>query len=154
MTIAKDFRFPVSVRWLRHGLTVAVAPDGKPPLQVAVAEQFRGRDPDVWSPEELLVAAVTSCYAVTLEAVAGRLNLVLGALTVDGVGHVESGRDGRLRFVRIDVHATIEADEASLPVLEEAARAAEGTCIVHGALETPVRFEVETRASEPGRGTA
>ena len=42
----------------------------------------------VWSPEDLLVAAVTSCYTVTLVALAERRELPLHTLHVSATGHL------------------------------------------------------------------
>jgi OsmC-like protein len=48
---------------------LASAP-GKPSIEIATPREFNGIDPDRWSPEDFLVAAVASCYAVTLIAIA------------------------------------------------------------------------------------
>src|SRR5919198_6646339 len=82
-TTTKTYRFPVGVHWQGGRLTRASAFD-KPDLRIATPPQFRRGVPGVWSPEELLVAAVASCFALTLAAVAERMEVPLLALDVTG----------------------------------------------------------------------
>ena len=135
MTV-KDYDFPVSVRWLGRARTLTT-PSGKPPLVVAVPPEFGGPDGCAWSPEDLLVAATASSYAVTLAAVSERRGLPLQALEVHGVGHVEEGPEG-LAFIAVELRVEIEADEAWLPAVQEAARQTEERCLVRRALDMPV----------------
>ena len=71
---AKEFHFPLSVEWI-GGRRVRAAVDGKHSLDVATPPEFRGTDPDVWSPEDLFVSAAASCLAVTLAGLAEREGL-------------------------------------------------------------------------------
>ena len=71
MSITKDFRYKVGVAWEGDRITSVSSPD-KPDLTVATPPEFKGGVPGVWSPEDLLVASVASCFAVTLIAVAAR----------------------------------------------------------------------------------
>jgi organic hydroperoxide reductase OsmC/OhrA len=154
VTVVKDYRFSTAVRWQERGGSVVVTAPGKPPLKVAVPVELRGTEAALWSPEELLVSAVAASYAVTLDAVAGHRGLELKAFEVEGLGHVETGHDGHLRFVAIELTARIEAPEASLAAVEEAARAAEKLSIVHRALDTPVHLELDVRLAGADRDAA
>ncbi len=144
MTTFKSHRFPVSVQWRGGRLTQALVP-GKPALEVATPPEFKGGIEGVWSPEDLLVAATASCYTVTLVAVAERRGVPLYELEVDGTGHVELRGDGRFGFVAIELHATLETDEASVHEAEQAARAAKDGCLVSMALDTPVHLELDVK---------
>ena len=148
MGIVKAYRFPTSVEWRGGRLTRAVAP-GKPALEVATPPEFKGGIVGVWSPEDLLVAATASCYAVTLAAVAERRSIALHRLQVDGIGHVERRDDGRFGFVAIELHARVETDRESIPAAEEAARQAEELCLISISLDAPVHVEVEVGAPAP-----
>jgi organic hydroperoxide reductase OsmC/OhrA len=107
MTTVKAHRFPVSIHWLSGRLTEATVA-GKPDLQVATPPEFRGGIEGVWSPEDLLVAAAASCYAVTLVAVAERRKVPLLRLDVRGTGHVTQRDDGRFGFVAIELEVSLE----------------------------------------------
>lgn len=139
----RDYAFPVSVRALGGGRTLTMPP-GKQPLEVAVPPEFGGPDSGVWSPEDLLVGAVAACYAVTLEGAGERFGLPVQTIEVDGVGHVQKGPKGSV-FTLIELHVTVEADEASLPAVEEAVRQAEERCLVRRALQIPVQLKLEVR---------
>ena len=54
----KEFRFPVEIGW-DGGRRTTARVAGKPPLPIATPPEFRGSDPDRWSPEDAFVAAVS-----------------------------------------------------------------------------------------------
>ncbi len=154
MTVVKDYRFSTAVRWQERGGAVVASAPGRPLLRVAVPVELRGTEAALWSPEELLVTAVATSFVVTLDAVAAHRGLELKALEVEGLGHVESGHEGQLRFVAIELKARIEAAGASLASVEEAARVAERLAIVHRALDAPVHLELELRPADASRDAA
>lgn len=147
MTTVKSHRFPVSIEWVRGRLTTATAA-GKPAIGVATPPEFKGGIAGVWSPEDLLVAATASCYAVTLLAVAERREIELFDLEVGGIGHVERRSDGHLGFVSIELVAKLLVDRDHAAAAERAARDAEEMCIVGVSLDAPIHLEthVVTRA--------
>ena len=147
MSIVKAHRFPVSIEWKEGRLTTASSPD-KPELEVATPPEFKGGIAGVWSPEDLLVAATASCYAVTLLAVAERKRVELFDLDVEGTGHLELCRDGHFHFIAIELVTTLNVDVSQRAAAEHAARYAKDVCIVGAALDTPVHLDVNvvTRA--------
>jgi organic hydroperoxide reductase OsmC/OhrA len=144
MSITKDFRYKVAVDWEGDRITNVSSPD-KPELTVATPPEFKNGVPGVWSPEDLLVAAVASCYAVTLVAVAERRELPLHSLHVSGTGHLTARDDGRFGFVAIELTAAIRTDEQVLDAMERAAKHAGRACIVSMALDVPVHVDAEVR---------
>lgn len=146
MTISKDFRFPVSVVFEGERLASATAPDLEP-ITVAVPPEFKGPG-GRWSPEQLLVAATASCYAVTFAAIAERRGIPLHALSVTGTGHVGHRDDGRMGFVAIELTPRIQTDAEFVDGAERTAQAAHTACIVGQALSTPVEVTPVVRATE------
>jgi len=153
MTIVKSHRFPVTARWKEGRLTDLTA-DGKPDLEAATPPGFKGGIEGVWSPEELLVGSLTSCYAVTLVAIAERVPVTFDVLRVDGVGHVERRTDGRVGFVSIEVDVHAEVPARHVHDAEVAAHRANELCIVSLALDVPVQIEVEVVPTAAGVETA
>jgi organic hydroperoxide reductase OsmC/OhrA len=145
MTTVKSHRFPVSIGWEHGRLTLAQAP-GKPDFEIATPPEFKDGIAGVWSPEDLLVAATASCYAITLIAVAEQKALALHDLRIEGTGHVERRPDGRFGFAVIELVATLIVDQAQRERAERVARFAKGVCIVGGALDVPVHLEVNVVA--------
>jgi len=141
MSITKDYRYRVGVDWEEDRLTNVSSP-GKPELEVATPPEFKGGLAGVWSPEDLLVASVASCFAVTLVAVLERRDLPLRELNVTGTGHVTARDDGRFGFVAIELTATARTDELSVEAVRHAARYAERACLVSMALDVPLHIDV------------
>ena len=71
MSTLKDFLFKVEVIGGTEPAVTAIA-EGKPRLKVVTPPEFSGGVPSRWSPEEMLVGSVATCYALTLRAVAER----------------------------------------------------------------------------------
>jgi organic hydroperoxide reductase OsmC/OhrA len=142
----KEVRFPVAVAW-DGGRRTTVRIDGKPPVAIATPPEFRGTNPDMWSPEDALVAAAASCLTVTIVAMAEREQVPLRALSVDGEGVVGRRSDGQFGFVRIEQSVELETD----PGHETAARAlvarAEDGCLVATSLDVPLQTTVIVRTS-------
>src|SRR6476661_8018791 len=141
MSITKDFRYRVGVDWEGECLTNVTSP-GKPELAVATPPEFKGGLAGVWSPEDLLVAAVASCFSVTLVAVLERRDLPLRDLSVTGTGHVSARDDGRFGFVAIELTATVTTDEVASEAVRHAAKHAGRACLVSMALDVPVHVDL------------
>jgi organic hydroperoxide reductase OsmC/OhrA len=137
VSTVKALRFRASVGWRGDRLTHVAAP-GKPTLEVVTPPEFRGGVPGKWSPEDLLVAATASCFALTFTAIATRLGLDIQALEVDGLGHVEKDEDGRYRFVAIELVVELEGDEEAMSAAQNLIAETERRCIVGLALDVPV----------------
>jgi peroxiredoxin-like protein len=151
MSIVRTFRFPASVQWRGGRLTRASA-HGKPELEVATPPEFKGGVEGVWSPEELLVTSLASCFTVTLAAVAERMGIDLETLSVDGVGYVDRGEDGRFRFDVIKLAVEIGAG-ADPRTLEKLVAQTELLCIVSLALSVPVQVRLVVSPSAHATAT-
>ena len=142
--MAREFRFPVDIDW-QGGRRIAVQVEGKQQLAVATPPEFKGTDPDLWSPEDAFVAAAGSCLAVTIAALAEHERLPLRGLDVHAEGVVGRREDGRFGFIRIEQSIVLETD----PGYEDAARAlvakAEDGCLVAVSLDLPVETTVDVR---------
>jgi organic hydroperoxide reductase OsmC/OhrA len=146
MSITKDFRYKVGVVWEGDRITSVSSPE-KPDLTVATPPEFKNGVPGVWSPEDLLVASIASCYTVTLVAVAERRELPLHSVQVSGTGHLTARDDGRFGFIAIELTAAIETDARALEAVERAAKQAERACLVSMALDVPVHVDVTVRSA-------
>ena len=141
MSVTKDFRYKVGVAWKGGRLTTVSSPE-KIDLEVATPPEFKGGLAGVWSPEDLLVASVASCFTVTLAAVAERRELPLHDVQVTGTGHLTARDDGQFGFVAIELTVAIRTDDAAIEAVERAAKHAERACIVARALDAAVPMVV------------
>ncbi len=120
----------------------ALSAGGVPNLSAAAPLEFDGPG-DAWSPEQLLLAAVDSCFLFTLRAVAQASRLEFISLEMASEGTVDR-RDGGLAFTEIVLRPRLlvraGTDQArALRVLEKA----RARCLVSASLSTPVRVEPE-----------
>jgi peroxiredoxin-like protein len=140
----RELRFPVQVGW-DGGRRTTARVKGKPSVRIATPPEFRGTDPELWSPEDAFVAAAASCLAVTIAALAEREQLPLSDLAIQADGVVGRRDDGRFGFVRIEQTVELETDAGH----EDAARAlvakAEDGCLVTVSLALPVQTTVQIR---------
>ena len=123
---------------------VRLTTNGLPELSAAAPKDFDGPD-DAWSPEHLLLAAVETCFMLTLRSVAALSKVQFTALDVDIAGTVDRV-DGVTRFTEIVLRPRMTVapgtDHArALRVMEKSEKA----CLVSASLSTPIRLEPEVR---------
>lgn len=147
MSIAKDFRIPVSVRWQGQQLVRVTAPD-LDEIDVAVPRELRGPGGH-WSPEQLLVGAAASCFAVTFAALAERRQIPIHSLAITGSGQVGHRDDGRVGFVALELTPRIQTEPEYVTAAERTARTAHTACLVMTALDVPVHVVPIVTAAEP-----
>jgi organic hydroperoxide reductase OsmC/OhrA len=141
MSTATTLHFPVSVAPRGRRRVRSEAP-GKSALGVTAPPEFGGPDGSLWSPEDLLVNAVASCYALTLGSVARRLRVPLRDVNVRAVGDLERQSDGPYGFSRVELDVEFATDEGMEEVAERAAAVAKEQCLVGRALGIPVQVRV------------
>jgi len=133
------------VRWLEGKLTVASVP-GKEPLEVATPPEFQGGVEGVWSPEDLFVGAVATCYTVTLISATRRRGVPVRSLEVRSFGDVSRRPDERFAFVGVDLAVELTTDPGFEAEARAAALDAESSCLVAASLDTPVHVHVTVTA--------
>ena len=100
-----------------------------------------GGDRGLWTPEHLLLAAVSSCFVASFRAVAGASKLEFRHLDVNAVGTIEK-QEGGFRFttitLRLGLTITREEDrERASKMLEKAER----ICLVSRSLACAIAVE-------------
>ena len=98
---------------------------------------------DVWSPEQLLLAAVQSCFLLTFRSVAQASGVEFTSMTVDGEGTVDR-QDGGMRFTEIVLRPRVVLPAgADMARVRRALEKAERGCLVSRSLGTPVRLDLK-----------
>ncbi len=136
---AKTYEYPLSIRWVEGRRTIASVP-GKDDLEVATPPEFKGGVEGVWSPEDLLVASVASCFTVTLVAVAERRGVPLHGLDVAARGVATQRPDGRFGFTEVVLEVSLSTGPGCEEEASAAADAAERGCLVAVSVDFPVRL--------------
>jgi organic hydroperoxide reductase OsmC/OhrA len=140
MSIFKSHRYGVRTEW-HDGRRVTVSAPGKPVLDVALPSDFKNGVPGVWSPEELLIASLATCFELTMISVAEYRDVPLHDVRVDATGHVERKNHlYKLILLELDIHA--ETDLGRRGDIEYIAQMAREGCLVGNALDVPVRVDL------------
>lgn len=129
--------------WWTSGRTGLAKSDSAPnAIHFTAPTEFGGLE-GRWTPEELLLASIASCFSVTARVVAMRDRFDFSDLEVEAKGIVGKVNWG-YRFRQIIVHprltiASQDGAERGLGVLKQA----ESLCLVSRALGTELQFEHE-----------
>ena len=116
--------------------------EGLPDLRCAPPLDFDGPG-DAWSPEHLLLNAVSTCFLFTLRSVANLSKFRFNALDLAAEGIVDRNQ-GVTRFTEIILRPKLMVPqgtkrEQAVRIMEKAEKA----CLVSASLSTPVRLEPE-----------
>jgi organic hydroperoxide reductase OsmC/OhrA len=100
-----------------------------------------GGEPGVWTPEHFFLAAVSSCFIATFQAIARNSRLQFQGIEVPVDGVVEKD-GGTLRFTKITLHPVLilyrdEDRELGLRLLEKSER----LCLVARSLSGTIALE-------------
>lgn len=121
--------------------------EGKPSLRASAAPAFRG-DPTLHNPEDLLVAALSSCHCLSYLALCAR-----SRITVLGYEDRATGTmarvDGVTRFTEVVLHPrVIVAAGADLDRARALHERAHAICFIASSVNFPVRNEpqIQVRA--------
>lgn len=127
--------------WWTSGRSGLVKSDSAPnAIHFTAPAEFGGLE-GRWTPEELLLASVASCYTTTLRAIAGAARFNFTDLQVEASGTVRKARSG-YEFTQIVLRpnlmiASVEERDRALDLLQRA----EKLCLVSRALGPTVTFE-------------
>lgn len=140
-------RYRVVAWWTSERTGIAKSDSAPSAIHFAAPPEFGGLE-SRWTPEDLLLCAVASCFTTTLRALADYSKLEYSDLGVEVAGTVEK-TDRGYGFTEIVIRPTLtipgEQDQAlALRLLQKAKSA----CLVSGALSVEQRFEPRVQMSE------
>jgi peroxiredoxin-like protein len=149
-TTPVTYSYRSTARWTEHKRGI-VEGEGIPrTINFAAPPEFGG-EPGLWTPEHLLLAAVSTCYVATLRAVADASKAEFHALELTVEGTIEK-QEGGFRFTRILLRpvVTIEKEierERMGRLLEKAER----VCLVSRSLSCTMQLEPKIVVQELAR---
>lgn len=116
--------------------------EGKPPMRGSAVPDFLG-DPALYTPDDLLLSALSACHMLSYLAVCAHAGIAVRAYEDAAVGTV-AHRDGKIRFVDVLLHPRVVLESGSDI---EKARAlhekAHNICVIINSVNFPVRHEAE-----------
>jgi organic hydroperoxide reductase OsmC/OhrA len=147
MGIEETRVFPVTVEWFGGRLTRGRTAAGES-LEIAASPAFDGGLEGFWSPEDLVVSALASCFVLALAEACEARSLPIHEVRVNGRGHVGDRVDGRYGFQSIELELVVEAPRDRMDELARVVRHVERYCVVTTALAIPIHYEFDIRASD------
>jgi peroxiredoxin-like protein len=147
-TAYKSFRYTAKTTWnsARRGSLSAVE---KSNIVVGSPPEFKG-DPDVWTPEELLVGSLNTCIMLTFLSLAQARGLTPAAYESEAEGLLQNV-EGKFRITEVTVrpHVTVK-QEAELERARELMERAEGECFISNSIKSKIKIIAEfTGATSP-----
>jgi peroxiredoxin-like protein len=132
--------FQVSARGLTNGAGTLEVEGFRTPIPFSAPVEFGGLA-GLWTPEHLLLGAVTSCFTMTFHAIARISKLRFESFEVSIEGTVNK-TEGGLQFTQIVLRPALKiADgrdvDRARTVLEKTGR----SCLVSRSLSTPIHIE-------------
>ena len=134
-------RYTVKIEGVPDSI-LSVYSEDLPKLQVAPPIEFDGPG-DRWSPEELLMASISSCFVLSFAAIARASKLEWLGIECETSGELDK-LDRKIQFTKVSTKAvlTIPASQGR-DNAERLLNKAEQNCLVSNSLACPSHLECE-----------
>jgi len=144
----KSYSYGVSAHWTMHKRGIVEAESIPRTINFAAPPEFGG-EPGLWTPEHLLLAAVSTCFTATFRAIAEFSKLEFGGLELNTHGEVAK-QEGGLRFTRILLKPVLTIhDEKDRERAGRLLEKAERVCLVSRSLACTIVLEPKIIAEVP-----
>jgi organic hydroperoxide reductase OsmC/OhrA len=136
----KIMQYNVNTSWKYEKLGIIKSSVLDNIIEVATPPEFTGGIAGIWTPEHLLIGAISSCFMTTFLVIAEKMRLKFSHFNCDTVLLIENS-EGKLSVPQITIHpiVTINNDKMSskgLKVLDITAK----TFIINTILKTKINF--------------
>ena len=117
--------------------------DALPSIDVASPPEFGG-PPEVWSPEHLFVASISSCLMTTFRSVAENSKLNVLEYSDDATGYLKRGDDRLYRMESVTLRPKIVIDdESKIDRAHRLIEKAELVCLISRSVDSRIDLEPE-----------
>lgn len=119
--------------------------DGGQTLRNSSASGDYGGDASASNPEELLLAAVSSCHMLTFLAVAANRSYTIDNYHDDGVAELGKNAEGKMAVVKVTLAPKVAFSGDKQPNAEEYAALharAHAACFIANSIKAPVEFKL------------
>lgn len=138
----KQFVFEVELNWLVKKRGILSADSVNNTLHVATPQEFGGEGKE-WSPEQLFLSSISSCFMSTYLFFAKKLDFEITNLYCNAVGQIEM-IDGKYQFTRINLFPKINiANEETREKANIALEKAKKYCLVSNSVSTEINYNTE-----------
>ena len=140
-TAHRSFHFKANTAWsfARRGTLSAF---GKPNIVVGSPPEFKG-EPDIWTPEELLVGSVNTCMMLTFLTLAQAKGLTPVGYESEADGQLEN-IEGKYRITKITVRPRVSLKgKAEFELAREIMEHVEVQCFISNSIKSTVTLTAE-----------
>ena len=139
---SRQFQFAVDLNWLEKNRGIITSDMVSDKLFVSTPRAFGGEGKD-WSPEDLLLGAISSCFMTTFLYFANRMELEISRLECHTSGVVEKV-DGKLRFTDLHVEPKIYVEfEKGQEKAVEVLKKTQEYCLISNTVNVPVTYNAQ-----------
>ncbi len=137
--------YDVSLSWLSERQGILGAPGLNSHITVATPPEFPKGIPGIWSPEHLLVAAVSSCLMTTFLSIAENSKLAFQNFSCNASGKLEmiEGKYLITEITLMPVVSLVDADEKEKA--ERVLHKAEANCLISNSVKSKILFQPEVK---------
>jgi organic hydroperoxide reductase OsmC/OhrA len=133
--------YMVTVDW-KHGRVGDLIIEGKPKVEVSAPPEFDGPE-GIISPEDLFVAAATSCFMTTFVTFSKKMRFDFKSFSCEGHGTLEQVDKG-FQFTKLLLKTKVEVESEDLkPKAERALELSGKYCLVSNSMKCPTGHENE-----------
>ncbi len=118
--------------------------EGKPTIRGSADATFRG-EAAKWNPEDMLLAALSSCHMLSYLHCCTDAGIVVLEYTDSATGTMELSENGAGHFTRVTLHPHVTiADTSDAALAEELHHKAHELCFIANSVNFPVLCEART----------
>ena len=134
--------FETNLNWLSEDRGIVYAKGCNGTIHVSTPLEFGGSGHE-WSPEHLLLSAITSCYMATFMGFSKKAKLSVDHLECKAIGLVQIV-DGKYKFTKVDVYPKIFLDGTSqLEAANSVAQKAQHYCLISNSINADINYHTE-----------
>jgi len=134
--------FEIRLDWLQDDKGILTSNEVKDTIHVALPPAFGG-EKDQWSPEHLLLGAISSCYMTTYLVFAKKMDFTISHFECQTIGTIEMV-NGKYEFTVINVYPRINiTDESCREKAITAMQKTQKYCLVSNSLKANIIYHGE-----------
>jgi organic hydroperoxide reductase OsmC/OhrA len=132
--------------YFAYGRNYRLLVEGKPEIQGTADTAFRG-EAEKWNPEDLFVAAISSCHMLSYLALCAREKISVLSYEDEATGVMKEDGKGGGRFEQVTLHPVVTIANADhLDRARELHERAHQLCFIASSVSIPIHHEAEVRA--------
>jgi organic hydroperoxide reductase OsmC/OhrA len=136
------FYYETEVEW-KEEKEGQIAGPNLPPVPVGAPPEFKGRE-GIWSPEQLFVASLNSCYMLTFLAIAENSKVALVSFSSTAKGKLEKVPGSNYQITEIVVKPRVViASVSDLGRMSRILDKAKENCFVSNSIKCVIKIEPE-----------